>query len=100
METQKKNKYNETLEFAVYGGICGILGLLSIILLFIAVLECRPAIPNAIGRSIISTALAIMTIHFGRRSKTKQGISLVLFGIILLVLVVLLYIFGIIPCAT
>jgi hypothetical protein len=98
---EKKNKIEgvETLQFAVYGGICGILGFLSIILLFIAVLECRPGIPNAIGRSIISTALAIMTMHFGRRSKTKQGISVIIFGIILLILVVLLYIFGIIPCA-
>ena len=100
MKINEKNKYNETLEFAVYGGICGILGLLSIFFLFIAVLECKPAILNAIGRSIISTALAVMTIHFGRRSKTKQGFSLVLFGIILLILVVLLYIIGIIPCAT
>ena len=100
MKNKSKDKHIETLEFAVYGGICGILGLLSIILLFIAVLECRPGIPNAIGRSIISISLAIMTIHFGKKSPTKQGISIVIFGIILLILVIILYIFGIIPCAT
>ena len=94
MKNKKKSDITETLEFAVYGGICGILGLLSIILLFTAVLECRPGIPNAIGRSIITTALAIMTIHFGKRSPTKQGASVIILGIVILILVHLFYIFG------
>lgn len=89
----------ETLEFAVYGGICGILGLLSIALLFIAVLECKPEILNVIGRSIISISLGLLSIHLGRKSKTKQGTLVILLGIGVLILVGLLYIFGIIPCA-
>jgi len=97
---KKNNSSIETLEFAVYGGICGLLGLLSVVILFIAVLECRPAILNAIGRSIISISLSFLTIHFGRRSKTKEGKLVIILGIIVFVLVVVSYIFGIIPCAT
>ena len=100
--TKKKEIYEnpETLQFAVYGGICGILGLLSLIILFIAVLECKPAIPNAIGRSIISSALAILTIHFGYRAKEfKEGKTVMMLGGIILILVGILYIIGIIPCA-
>ena len=97
---KKIEEGSESLQFVVYGGICGVLGLLSIALLIIAVLECRPGIPNAIGRSIISIALAILTIHFGKRAKnTKQGVLVILLGIALLILVGLLYIFGIVPCA-
>lgn len=98
----KKDKLKnvEDLQFAVYGGICGILGLLSLIILLIAVLECKPAIPNAIGRSIISSALAILTIHFGYRArKFKEGKTVMMLGGIILVLVGILYIIGIIPCA-
>ena len=100
MILNKENAKNkEDLQFAVYGGICGILGLISLIILFIAVLECKPAILNAIGRSIISSALAILTIHFGYRAKDfKEGKSVIIFGGIILVLVVVLYIVGIIPC--
>jgi hypothetical protein len=90
----------ETLEYAVYGGICGILGLLSILILLFAVLECRPAVINAIGRSIVSASLAILSIHFGKKSDTKEGKIVVLIGIIILILVVISYIFGIIPCAS
>lgn len=97
---KKNNSSIETLEFAVYGGICGLLGLLSVVILFIAVLECRPAVLNAIGRSIISISLSFLTIHFGRRSKTKEGKLVIILGIIVFVLVVVSYIFGIIPCAT
>ena len=98
----KKDKLKnvEDLQFAVYGGICCILGLLSLIILFIAVLECKPAIPNAIGRSIISSALAILTIHFGYRAREfKEGKTVMMLGSIILVLVGILYIIGIIPCA-
>jgi len=95
-----KSKNVEDLQFAVYGGVCGILGLLSLIILFIAVLECKPAIPNAIGRSIISSALAILTIHFGYRAKEfKEGKTVMILGGLILVLVSILYIIGIIPCA-
>ena len=96
---RKKSSINETLEYAVYGGICGVLGLLSTLILFLAVLECKPAIINAIGRSIVSIGLALMTIHFGRKTKTKEGKSVILFGIVILIVVILCYIFGIIPCA-
>lgn len=100
VKIKRKIEGVETLQFAVYGGICAILGLLSLILLFIAVLECRPGIPNAIGRSIISIVLGLMAIHFGQRAKNhKQGIIVIFFGIVVLILVVILYIFGIIPCA-
>jgi membrane protein DedA with SNARE-associated domain len=76
-----------------------LLGLLSVIILITAVLECRPALLNAIGRSIVSISLSLLTIHFGRRSDTKQEKLVVILGSIVLILVVLLYIFGIIPCA-
>jgi len=97
---KEKTKNTEDLQFAVYGGICWILGLLSLIILFIAVLECKPGIPNAIGRSIISSALAVLTIHFGYRAKDfKEGKTVMMLGGIILVLVSVLYIIGIIPCA-
>lgn len=97
---KEKTKNTEDLQFAVYGGICWILGLLSLIILFIAVLECKPAIPNAIGRSIISSALAVLTIHFGYRAKEfKEVKTVMMLGGIILVLVGVLYIIGIIPCA-
>jgi hypothetical protein len=96
----KKIKDNEDLQFAVYGGICGIIGLLSLIILFIAVYDCKPAILNAVGRSILSSALAVLTIHFGYRARMfKEGKTTILLGIILLILVGIVYIFGIIPCA-
>ena len=95
----EKKKDVEDLQFAVYGGICGILGLLSIILLFIAVLECKPGIPNAIGRSLISLALAILTIHFGYRARLfKEGKTVMLMGFVVIILIALLYVIGIIPC--
>lgn len=97
---EKKKKNIEDLQFAVYGGVCGILGLLSLIILFLAVLECKPAIPNAIGRSIISSALGVLTIHFGYRARLyKEGKSVILLGFAILILVGILYIVGIIPCA-
>lgn len=97
---KEKTKNTEDLQFAVYGGICWILGLLSLIILFIAVLECKPGIPNAIGRSIISSALGVLTIHFGYRAKDfKEGKTVMMLGGIILVLVCVLYIIGIIPCA-
>jgi len=97
-----KNKVRdlEDLQFAVYGGVCGIIGLISILILFFAVLECKPAIPDAIGRSIISSALGILTIHFGNRAREfKEGKYVMILGGIILILVGLLYIIGIIPCA-
>ena len=100
IEKKKKTKNIEDLQFAVYGGVCGILGLLSLIILFFAVLECKPAIPNAIGRSIISSALGVLTIHFGYRARMfKEGKSVMLLGYVVLILIGLLYIVGIIPCA-
>ena len=75
----EKKKNIEDLQFAVYGGVCGILGLLSLIMLFLAVLECRPAITNAIGRSLISSALGVLTIHFGYRARMfKEGKTVML----------------------
>ena len=95
----EKKKDVEDLQFAVYGGVCGILGLLSLIILFFAVLECRPAIPNAIGRSLISSALGIITIHFGYRARLfKEGKTIILLGVVILILIALLYGIGIIPC--
>ena len=98
----KKNKLKnvEDLQFAVYGGVCGIIGLLSLIILFFAVLECKPGIPNAIGRSILSSALGVLTIHFGYRARMfKEGKSVMLLGCVVLILVGILYMVGIIPCA-
>jgi len=95
----EKKKDVEDLQFAVYGGVCGILGLLSLIILFFAVLECRPAIPNAIGRSLISSALGIITIHFGYRARLfKESKTIILLGVVILILIALLYGIGIIPC--
>jgi len=91
---------NEKLQYAVYGGLCGILGILSVILLLISVLECRPAILNAIGRSIVSASLAIMAIHLGKKSDSKEGKSVIFLGLVILILVIISYIFGIMPCAT
>jgi hypothetical protein len=93
----KKESKGGLLEYAVYGGICGLLGILSIIVLFFAVLECTPAVINAIIRRIISTSLALLTIHFGWKSQTKEGKSVITLGIII-ILVIITYIFGIIPC--
>jgi len=96
----EKKKDIEDLQFAVYGGVCGIIGFLSLIILFFAVLECKPAIANAIGRSILSSALGVLTIHFGYRAREfKEGKTVMMFGGFLLVLVGILYIVGIIPCA-
>ena len=96
----KEKKNIEDLQFAVYGGVCGILGLLSLIILFVAVLECKPAIPSAIGRSLISLTLGVLTIHFGYRARMfKEGKTIMVLGLTVLILVVLLYILGIIPCA-
>ena len=97
---KKKKKNIEDLQFVVYGGVCGLIGLLSLIILLIAVLECKPAVPNAIGRSILSSALGILTIHFGYRARMfKEGKTMILFGCIILTLVGIVYIFGIFPCA-
>jgi hypothetical protein len=96
----EKKKNIEDLQFAVYGGVCGVISLLSLIILFFAVLECKPAVSNAIGRSILSSALGILTIHFGYRARMfKEGKTIILLGIIILILVGILYIVGIIPCA-
>jgi len=95
----EKKKNIEELQFAVYGGVCGIIGLLSLFILFLAVLECRITIPNAIGRSILSSALGVLTVHFGYRARMfKEGKTIILLGFIVLILVVILYIVGIIPC--
>lgn len=97
-----KNKIRdlEDLQFAVYGGVCGIIGLISILILFFAVLECKPAILDAIGRSIISSTIGILTIHFGYRAREfKEGKTVMVLGGVVLILVCLLYIIGIIPCA-
>ena len=96
-EGKKEDK--ETLEYAVYGGIIGILGVLSLMVLFIAVLECKPAIVNAIIRSIICAGLGVLTVHFGYRAKKfKQGQVVIILGVTLDVFVIILYIVGIIPC--
>ena len=97
-----KNKVRdlEDLQFAVYGGVCGIIGLISVLILFFAVLECKPAILDAVGRSIISLTMGILTIHFGYRAKEfKEGKTVMILGGVVLILVGLLYIIGIIPCA-
>ena len=86
----------ETLQFAVYGGISGMLGLLSIILLFLTTLKCSSGVNNAVGLSI---ALSILTIHFGLRAKTHEGKLVIILGIAVLILVGLIYAIGIIPCA-
>jgi len=97
---KKETKNIEDLQFVVYGGICGMLGLLSLIILFFAVLECKPAIPNAVGRSLISSALGVLTIHFGYRTREfKQGKTVILLGCAVLILVGILYVVGIVPCA-
>jgi hypothetical protein len=96
---EKKKKNIEDLQFAIYGGVCGIIGLLSLIILSIAVLECKPAIPNAIVISILSSALGILTIHFGYRARMlKEGKIVMLLGFAALILIAILYIIGIIPC--
>ena len=95
----EKKKNVEDLQFAVYGGICGILGLLSLIILFLSVLDCKTGISNAIGRSLISLALSILTIHFGYRARLfKEGKITILLGFFLIILLIILYIIGIIPC--
>jgi hypothetical protein len=100
VEKKKKSTNIEDLQFAVYGGVCGIIGLLSLVILFFAVLECKPAIPNAIGRSILSSALGFLTIHFGYRARMfKEGKTVILLGLVILILVGILYLIGIIPCA-
>lgn len=99
MENDESKKYPETLEFVVYGGICAILGFLSIIILFFTAVECKPEVMNAIGRSVVSLSLGILTIHFGRRSNAREGKVVIIGGIVILILVGLTYIFGIIPCA-
>jgi hypothetical protein len=97
---KKETKNIEDLQFVVYGGICGMLGLLSLIILFFAVLECKPAIPNAVGRSLISSALGVLTIHFGYRAREfEQGKTVILLGCAVLILVGILYVVGIVPCA-
>ena len=97
---KKETKNIEDLQFAVYGGICGMLGLLSLIILFLAILECKPAIPNAVGRSLISSTLGVLTIHFVYRTREfKQGKTVILLGCAVLILVGILYVVGIVPCA-
>ena len=97
---KKETKNIEDLQFVVYGGICGMLGLLSLIILFFAVLECKPAIPNAVGRSLISSTLGVLTIHFVYRTREfKQGKTVILLGCAVLILVGILYVVGIVPCA-
>jgi multisubunit Na+/H+ antiporter MnhB subunit len=55
---------------------------------------------NAIGRSIVSIALGLMSIYFGYKAKNnKEGISVIIVGVIILILVFITYIVGIIPCA-
>jgi len=91
----------EPLEYAVYGGICGMLGVMVFIFLFIAVVleSCRPPIYLSVGRSLICIILSIMTLYFGYQARaTKQGITVILLGIAVLLLVGILYIVGIIPC--
>ncbi len=96
----EKKKNIEDLQFAVYGGVCGIIGLLSLTILFLAVLECKTAVPNAIGRSILSSTLGVLTMHFGYRARMfKEGKTIILLGFIVLILVGIIYIVGIIPCA-
>jgi len=94
----KKVRIPEQLEYAVYGGICGMIGLVSIIVLLIAVFECKPALVNAILISFVNVSFAVLTIHFGMKSNIKEGRSVIIFGAVILLLVVLTYIFGIIPC--
>ena len=68
--------------------------------LILAVLECKPAIPNAVGRSLISSTLGVLTIHFGYRTREfKQGKTVILLGCAVLILVGILYVVGIVPCA-
>jgi len=98
MKNKKLKEAPESLQFAVYGGICGVIGLFSIVFLFFAVYECKPGLIDAVARSIVSITLALMSIHFGMRSKTREGIYIIILGISVIIIVSLLYIIGIIPC--
>lgn len=91
-------KSPETLQFAVYGGITGMLGLLSLVLLFFSAFNCKAGLINAIGLSILSIVLSFMTITFGKRAKTYEGKLVIILGLVILIVVILLYVFGVIPC--
>ena len=100
MNEDKKISGRETLQFAVYGGISGMIGLVSLLLLFFTAYRCQPEdITNAIINSIISISLGVLTINFGRKaSNNKQGISMIILGVIILIFVIIMYITEIIPC--
>jgi hypothetical protein len=93
-----KDSNVESIRFAVYGGICGLLGFLTTIFLFFSILDCTENIINAIGLSIVSISLAVLTVHFSRRSDTRQGKIVLALGIALVIIILLIYVFGIIQC--
>jgi len=88
-----KEKNIENLQFAVYGGICGVLGLVSIILLFLSGFDCKSDIFLMIGTSIICFILGCLAIFFGLKAKKHiQGKSVITLGVIVFILLALVYI--------
>ena len=91
-----KEKNVENLQFAVYGGICGVLGFLTIVLLFFANFDCKSDILFIIGTSIASSFLGVLSIFFGLKARRYiQGKSVIILGLIVVFIVWLFYYFGI-----
>jgi len=89
---KNRDKNIENLQYAVYGGICGVFGLLALLLLFFSGFNCKSDALLMIAVSFVCGILGFLAIFFGLKAKKHiQGKSIILLGILIFVLLVLLY---------
>ena len=91
-DNMSKDKNVENLQYAVYGGICGVFGLLTLLFLFLSGYNCKSESAMMIGVSIISGLLGFLTFLFGFKAKKHiQGKGIIGLGVLDFILLILLY---------
>lgn len=85
--------------FPLYGYICSGIALLFFLAHILYLIDrCPFGISTVIRLSMIQVILAILAMYFGCCSETKKARISIIFGLVVILLVVLYYIFVIHPC--
>jgi len=86
-------------KFPLYGYISSTIAILFFIADFLYLIDkCPFGISTVIRISFIQVILAILAMYFGCCSETKKAKISIIFGLIVILLVILYYIFVIHPC--